>query len=105
MTDFEDPRENNPDVYAFVDIETTGLLPAKDNSILVEIINKNVFGFEEMLELLQSSDEPQKEQDFLDYLRENHDVEWTTFVQVTFRLMWLMNLGKVEKVENGYIVK
>jgi len=74
-----------------------------DNDFLFEIINKNVFGFEEILEFLSSSDEPQKEQDILDYLTENHSVEWTTFAQVTFRLLWLINIGKISKVEDGYI--
>ena len=66
---------------------------------LIVLGNKDGFG------KLGSSDEPQKEQDILDYLSENHDVEWTTFAQVTFRLMWLLNLGKIEKVESGYFAK
>jgi len=78
-------------------------LQSKNQDFLFDIITNNVFGFEEILEFLYSSDKPQKEQDILDYLTENHSVEWTTFAQITFRLLWLINLKKIEKVDDGYI--
>ncbi len=89
----------------FLSEEGEHYLKSKDVDFLFEVINKYVFGFEEILEFLSFSEEPQKEQDILDYLSENHDVEWTTFAQVTFRLMWLMNLGRIKKIDKGYIVK
>jgi hypothetical protein len=73
--------------------------------LLYSIIDKNIFGFDEMMKLLESSDEPQAGQDFLDYLKESHGVEWTTFAQINFRLMWLLNLNKIEKVDDGFIIK
>lgn len=76
----------------------------KDIGLLYEIISKNIFGFDEMIKLLESSDEPQNEQDFLDYLKENHGIEWTTFAQINFRIMWLLNLQKIQEVEDGYIL-
>ena len=37
-------------------------------------------------------------------LRENLGIEWTTFAQVNFRLLWLINLGKVRKETVGYVL-
>jgi len=80
-------------------------LSKNNNKVLYEIIHRNIFAIEEVMQFLTSSEEPQKEQDVLDYLTENHGVTWTTFAQVSFRLMWLINLSKIEKVDDGFVAK
>ncbi|PKL35952.1 MAG: hypothetical protein CVV44_20785 [Spirochaetae bacterium HGW-Spirochaetae-1] len=79
-------------------------LGSKDIEFLYDTINKNIFGFEEIVQFIQSTDEPQTDLDILDYLNENHNVGWTTGVQVTYRLMWLVNLGKIRKVDGGFVI-
>lgn len=78
-------------------------LKTKDKEFLFNTISQNILAFGEIYEFLMSSTEPQSDQDILEYVIENFDVEWSTFAQVTFRLRWLINLGKVEKTEEGYI--
>ena len=77
-------------------------LKNKDSEFLYNIISKNILAFDEILEFLRTSNEPQKEQDILDYLKENLDIEWTTFAQINFRLLWLLNLNKIIKLDDGY---
>ncbi len=69
---------------------------------LYEIICAHIMAFEEIVEFLRTAGSPQDEQAILDFINDNFDVQWTSFGQVNFRLMWLQNLGKVEKVEGGY---
>ena len=58
--------------------------------------------FDDIVEYLKSSGEPQSRKDILDFLREAFNIEWKTYAQVDFRLNWLLNLGKITKTEDGY---
>ena len=75
----------------------------QDLNYLFEIISNHIYAFEEIHQFLLGSNKPKTDQDILEYIVENFDVSWSTLAQVTFRLLWLINLGKIEKVENGYI--
>ena len=79
------------------------VLETGDIAFLYETFAENVFAIEEILKYLEASAEPQTEEDVFEFLRENLDVEWTTFAQVNFRLLWLMNLGKAKKTEEGWV--
>ncbi|MFC2138126.1 restriction endonuclease [Bacteroidota bacterium] len=78
---------------------------SKDLKLLFEIISLNILAFEEIYEFLASSSEPKSDQEILEYVIENFDVEWSTLAQVTFRLLWLINIDKIEKTDDGYIAK
>lgn len=80
-------------------------LKSKDLSLLYETISKNIFAFDEILEFLKTSKEPKNEQDILNYLNENFDAKWESFAQTTFRLNWLLNLNKIKKTDEGYLIK
>jgi len=41
----------------------------------------------------------------LEFLQDNFEITWTTNAKVNFRIRWMMNLGKVIKVEDGYTLK
>lgn len=69
---------------------------------LYTLLAKNVLGIEEIMELFKTDAKPKTEADVMAFLKENLGVEWTTFAQVNFRLLWLINLGKVKKTEDGY---
>ncbi|OXB01919.1 restriction endonuclease [Flavobacterium pectinovorum] len=69
---------------------------------LFETISKNIVAFEEIYQFLI---EPKSEQDILEYVVENFDVNWSTLAQVNFRLLWLINLGKIERTTDGYKAK
>lgn len=73
-----------------------------DLSDLFGVLSKNILGVEEIMELFKTAAEPQTEADVMAFLKENLGVEWTTFAQVNFRLLWLMNLGKLERTDEGY---
>ncbi|MEO6993367.1 MAG: restriction endonuclease [Lacunisphaera sp.] len=74
----------------------------KDREILFDVFAKHILGIDEIMEFLKTEHQPQTEADVLAFLKESLGVEWTTFAQVNFRLLWLVNLGKLEKVEGGY---
>ena len=76
---------------------------SKSLEFLFQTISNNILAFEEVYEFLLSSPDPKSDQEILEYVVENFDVDWSTLAQVNFRLLWLINLGKIEKVENGYI--
>jgi len=76
----------------------------KDRELLYAVFIKNILGVEEIIEFLRTADEPQSEADVLAFLKENLGVEWTTFAQVNFRLLWLVNLGKIKRTESGYLL-
>jgi len=78
-------------------------LKHRNYDFLYETISENVLAFEEIVEFIKTTGETQTEQDILVYLNENFDIQWTTFAQVNFRLLWLINLGKIKKVSGGYI--
>ncbi|MNY60443.1 hypothetical protein D3C86_1969950 [compost metagenome] len=69
---------------------------------LFETISKNIVAFEEIYQFLI---EPKSEQDILEYVVENFDANWSTLAQVNFRLLWLINLGKIERTTDGYKAK
>ena len=69
----------------------------KDVELLYSIIADNILAFGEVVEYLVTSVSPQSEQSVLEYVNDNFDVNWTTYAQVNFRLLWLVNLGKIQK--------
>lgn len=75
---------------------------SKDLEYLFEIISTNILAFKEVHQFLLSSAAPKSDQEVLEYIVENFDIDWSTLAQVNFRLLWLINLGKVEKVESRY---
>lgn len=77
----------------------------KDLEFLFKTISSNILAFGEVYEFLLSSSEPKSDQEILEYVNENFNVEWSTLAQVNFRLLWLINIGKVEKTEEGYLAK
>jgi len=79
------------------------VLETRDIGFLYETFAENVFAIEEIVKYLEASTEPQNEEHVFEFLRENLDVEWTTFAQVNFRLLWLMNLGKAKKTKEGWV--
>jgi hypothetical protein len=76
----------------------------KSLDILYNIISKNIYAFEDIVEYLKTADSPQTEEDILEYLKENLGVEWTTFAQINFRLLWLINLKMIIKNDEGYSI-
>jgi len=78
---------------------------SKDLEFLFMTISSNILAFEEVHQFLLSSPEPKSDQEVLEYIIENFEVEWSTLAQVNFRLLWLINIGKVEKLDEGYIGK
>lgn len=75
---------------------------SKDKQLLFDVFSKNILGVDEIMEFLRTSDEPQTEADVLSFLKENLAIGWTTFAQVNFRLLWLVNLGKLRRTDKGY---
>jgi hypothetical protein len=79
-------------------------LKTKDLEFLYETISKNILAFDDIYQFLKTVGEPQSQEQILDYLKENFDIEWTTFAQVNFRLLWLLNLKKIQSDDSGYFV-
>lgn len=80
-------------------------LKAKSKDVLYDIIANNIMAFDDVYEYIKSSSSEVNEELILEYLKDNFDIKWTTFAQVTYRLLWLINLDKIEKVDNGYKIK
>jgi HJR/Mrr/RecB family endonuclease len=78
-------------------------IETKDLNLLYDLISKNIFAFEEIFEFLKNSDEPKKESEIYEFLKENLDVQWTTLAQTNFRILWLVNLNKIKKCDTGYL--
>lgn len=78
-------------------------LKNKDKEFLFTTISTNILAFEEVYQFLLNSPSPKSDQDVLEYIIENFDVEWSTLAQVNFRLLWLINIRKIEKTNDGYI--
>ncbi|WP_228236978.1 restriction endonuclease [Allomuricauda sp. M10] len=74
----------------------------KNLEFLFKTISLNILAFEEVYQFLLNSSEPKTDQEVLEYVNENFDVQWSTLAQVNFRLLWLINIGKVVKTDNGY---
>lgn len=79
------------------------ILISQDLDLLYYTISNNILAFDDIVEFMKTSEEAQSEQSILEYLKENFDIEWSTFAQVNFRLLWLMNLGKIKKNDEGYL--
>lgn len=77
------------------------LLAAPSKEKVLEIMKEKIFGVEEALSLIESTNEPISDKDLCDYLVENFNVNWTTNAQASFRLLWLWNLGVIQRNENG----
>jgi len=90
-------------VYYLTEVGKKYLELNDDPDYLYEVISDNILAFSDIVEFLKTSKEPKNEQEILDYLKDNFDIGWTTFAQVNFRLLWLINLGKIKKTEGGYI--
>ncbi len=89
-------------VYALTD-DGKDYINSKSKEVLYEIVAKNILAFGDIYEFLKISSKPLDEEEILVYLKDNFDIEWTTYAQVNFRLLWLNNLGKIIKGDNGYI--
>ena len=76
---------------------------SKDVELLYSIVAENILAYDDILEFIITADSPQSEQDILEFVVENFDVNWTTYAQVNYRLLWLMNMGKIRKTEDGYV--
>lgn len=76
----------------------------KDTRVLYAIFAKNILGIEEIMEFLRRSPEPQTEAEVMVFLKENLGVEWTTFAQVNFRLLWLVNMGMIQRAGSAYSI-
>ncbi len=79
------------------------ILTKKDLDLLYDTISNNILAFDDIVEFMKTSKEVQTEQSILEYLKENFDIEWSTFAQVNFRLLWLVNLRKIKKTDEGYV--
>lgn len=90
------------DGSCFLTPEGNQYLDEKNLDFLFETISANIMAFKEVHQFLLSSPEPKSDQEVLEYIVENFDVEWSTLAQVNFRLLWLINIGKVEKTDSGY---
>ena len=88
--------------YTFTDAGEN-YLQSKNLKFLYETISKNILAFDDIYEFLKTVKEPQSEEQILNYLKENFNIEWSTYAQVNFRLLWLINLKKIEKTEEGYV--
>ncbi len=75
---------------------------SKDKEDLYSVFAQNILGIDEMMEFFKNAEDPQTEAEVMAFLKENLGVEWTTFAQVNFRLLWLVNLGKLTRSEDGY---
>ncbi len=66
-----------------------------------EILNERIFGIDEAMSLIESSVEAISDFDLRTYLVDNFNVDWSTNAQASFRLLWLWNLGKIQRNEDG----
>lgn len=80
-------------------------LKAKSKDVLYDIIANNIMAFDDVYKYIKSSSSEVNEELILEYLKDYFDIKWTTFAQVTYRLLWLINLDKIEKVDNGHKIK
>lgn len=78
---------------------------SKNKELLYEIMSKNILAFDDIYEYLKTSSTPLNEEEILNFLKDNFDIEWTTYAQVNFRLLWLINLDKIVKNDRGYTIR
>jgi HJR/Mrr/RecB family endonuclease len=79
-------------------------LDSKDLNFLYDTISKNILAFDDIYQFLKTVKTPQSQEKILEYLKENFDIEWSTFAQVNFRLLWLENLKKIRNTADGYTI-
>ena len=100
-----------PRNLGFISIEkgSVNLTPAGEQALssnslkfMYDTVALNIFAIEEIVEFLKESGNAHSEQEILEYLRDNFNVTWESFAQVSFRLMWLVNLGVVSREEGQY---
>lgn len=91
------------DNYCLLTAAGSKYLKTQNLDFLYKTISTNILAFEEIHTLLLNSAEPKTDQELLEYVNENFDVEWSTLAQINFRLLWLINIGKVLKTGEGYI--
>lgn len=72
-----------------------------DKELLLSNIEERIFGFSEVIEFLEENSESKSEIEVLDYLNNSFEVDWKSTAQTTYRLLWLCNLGKVKRDEDG----
>jgi len=80
------------------------VLTTKDMGFLYDTFAANIFAIADIVEFLETAGEPQTEEAIMDFLKQNLDVEWSTFAQVNFRLWWLLNLQKIKKTDDGWVL-
>lgn len=77
------------------------LLQNPSKTGVYELMKARIFGIEETVSLVENSAEPISDGDLCNYLVENYNVGWSTNAQASFRLLWLWNLGKIQRNEDG----
>ena len=80
-------------------------LKSQDLEFLYQTISSNILAFEEIHQLLLNSSNPITDQQLLEFVNESFEVDWSTLAQINFRLRWLINIGKVDKTDDGYVGK
>ncbi len=78
---------------------------SKNQDLLFTIISKNILAFEEIYLFIKEGNEPKSDNEILEFVNETFNVNWNTLAQVNFRLLWLINLGKIKKEDKRYSVK
>ncbi len=77
-------------------------LNSKNLKFMYDTVAQNIFAIEEIVAFIKESKNVLTEQEILEYLKDNFDVTWESLAQVSFRLMWLVNLGVVDREEGKY---
>lgn len=80
------------------------VLDSRDLNYLYEVFAENVYAVDEIMEFFKTSRRPLNEEEVLKFLQDNLNVGWSTFAQVHFRLLWLVNLGKLQRDGDNYML-
>lgn len=75
----------------------------RDKETLYQTIIDNIIAVEEIYEFLKSSDKPQSEKAIHEYITDSLNLNWQSYAQISYRLLWLLNLDKIKKEEGGYV--
>ena len=68
-------------------------------------MRERIFGIDETMTFIENSSSSISESDLRQYLVDNFDVDWSTNFQALIRLLWLWNLGKIQRNEEGRYCK
>ena len=79
------------------------VVESKKINYLHEVISNNILAFDDTYKFLLNSDDAKTEEEILEYINDNFNTEWSTTMQVIYRLQWLINLNKVKKIDGKYI--